>query len=71
MMLAEIFYVTPHIFFQIVQSILMKINVKFHYISTKIKDFMKGGMLGLAKFKIMHHRGNLEIGNFKYPKTKH
>ena len=32
---------------------------------------MKGGMLGPAKLKIIHHRGNLEIGNFKYPKTKH
>ena len=32
---------------------------------------MKGGMLGPAKLKIIYHRGNLEIGNFKYPKTKH
>ena len=41
MKLEEFYYVRPHIFFQIVQNILIKINVKFHYISTRIKDYKK------------------------------
>ena len=71
MTLAEFCHVKPHIFFQIVQNILMKINNKFHYISTRIKDFMKGAMLASTKLKIINHRENLEIGDFKYHRTKY
>ena len=37
----------------------------------KNKIFYERGMLGPAKIKIIHRRRNSEIGDFKYPKTKH
>ena len=42
MTLAESCHMKPHIFFQLVQNMMTKVNVKFHHISTRIKDFMKG-----------------------------
>ena len=43
----------------------MKINVKFYYNWTRIKDFMMWGLLGPTKLKIVHYRGNLEISDFQ------
>ena len=68
MTLAEFCKMAPYIFFQIFQNMLM---IKFHYISTRIKDVTKEGMLGPATLKIIHHRGTSEIGDYKCPKTKH
>ena len=75
MTLAEFCHVTPHIFFQIVQNILVKINFGFQHFNEN-KRYFEGSMLGPATIKIIHHRGNLEIREYpknilKYPKTKH
>ena len=37
----------------------------------KNKRFYEVGMLGPTKLKVINYRGNLEIRDFKYPKTKH
>ena len=59
MMLAEFCYVAPVFFYS--NNSKHFDDVMFCYIWTRIKDFMKGGLLGSANVKIMHHRGNLEI----------
>ena len=69
MTVAEFCYMAPFFFFQTIKNNLMTSSfiiyqdfddVKFHYI-TRTKDFIKGGQLGSANLKIMHHRENLEI----------
>ena len=72
MTVAEFCYVTHLFFFQTIKNNCMTSSfiiyqdfddVKFHYI-TRTKDFIKGGQLGSANLKIMHHRENLEIWDF-------
>ena len=62
---AESCHVTPHFFFQIIKNMLMKINVKFHYIWTRIK-----GLKGIKNYAWQGKFRNLRFSNVLKLSTK-